>query len=108
MSGTENSLTTFGEPASISAESQANPEFEFSERLTQPSRDHIRKRLIALSNKTVNAIHRAREASKGDLLVYFALGLFGKRKPYNHMPAGLQRDLKVFLWAYNEAIQRGH
>ena len=48
---------------------------------------------------------RAQEARKGDLLVYFALGLFGKRKPYSHMPAGLQRDLKAFFGAYKDAIK---
>ncbi|WP_151704769.1 DNA phosphorothioation-associated putative methyltransferase [Nitrincola alkalilacustris] len=40
-----------------------------------------------------------------DLLVYFALGLFGKRKPYTHMAEGMKRDIKAFFGTYQNAIE---
>ena len=49
---------------------------------------------------------RAQEARKGDLLVYFALGLFGKRKAYRHMPGSLHHDLKAFFHTYQDAIKQ--
>ena len=64
------------------------------------------KHFSASSSKMVRmSFERAQLARKGDLLVYFALGLFGKRKPYSHMPAALQRDLKAFFGVYKDAIK---
>ena len=83
----------------------ANTEFEFSERVRTIAGSH-KKAFDRLVEQNGEALFNcAREARKGDLLVYFALGMFGKRKPYNHMPAGLQRDLKVFFGNYDEAIK---
>ena len=39
-----------------------------------------------------------------DLLVYFALGLFRKSKPYTHMSEGMKRDIKAFFGSYQNAI----
>lgn len=42
-----------------------------------------------------------------DLLVYFALQQFSKRKPYTHLDARLQRDVKVFFGSYRSALDAG-
>lgn len=39
-----------------------------------------------------------------DLHVYFALGLFGRRKPYTHMPDELKKDIKTFWGMYTQVI----
>jgi DNA phosphorothioation-associated putative methyltransferase len=83
----------------------ANSEFEFSERLRAVAGSHKKAFDIIMEQTNGTLFERAQEARKGDLLVYFALGLFGKRKPYGHMPVGLQRDLKAFFGTYNDAIK---
>ncbi len=83
----------------------ANTEFEFSARLRAVAGSY-KKAFDILRKKNGQAIfERAKNSRKGDLLVYFALGLFGKRKPYSHMPTGLQRDLKAFFGSYKDAIR---
>ena len=42
-----------------------------------------------------------------DLLVYFALGHFGRRKPYTELPASLQRDVRFFFGNITKAIAAG-
>jgi len=48
----------------------------------------------------LDATHQLR---KEDLLVYFALGMFEKRKPYRHLESSLQRDIKVFFVDYGSS-----
>jgi DNA phosphorothioation-associated putative methyltransferase len=83
-----------------------NSEFEFSDRLRAIAGSHNKAFALALEQNGAALFERAQEARKGDLLVYFALGLFGKRKPYSHMPAGLQRDVKAFFGAYKDVINQ--
>lgn len=47
----------------------------------------------------------ARNLRTEDLLVYFALGLFGKRKAYTHMSETMKRDIKAFFGTYQNAIE---
>ncbi|MDD9963774.1 MAG: DNA phosphorothioation-associated putative methyltransferase [Gammaproteobacteria bacterium] len=42
-----------------------------------------------------------------DLLVYFALGHFGKRKPYSEFPERLQRDVRIFFGSITKARAAG-
>ena len=42
-----------------------------------------------------------------DLLVYFALGLFERRKPYRELPDGLQRDVHFFFGNITKARSAG-
>lgn len=49
---------------------------------------------------------KSRQARIEDLLVYFGLNLFGRRKPYSHMPKGLQRDVKEFFGNYKNAVEQ--
>jgi DNA phosphorothioation-associated putative methyltransferase len=82
-----------------------NIEFEFSDRLRAVAGSHAKAFQCIIEQNGTDTFERAQEARKGDLLVYFALGLFGKRKPYSHMPAGLQRDLKAFFGTYGDAVK---
>ncbi|WP_444997906.1 DNA phosphorothioation-associated putative methyltransferase [Aliikangiella sp. IMCC44359] len=83
----------------------AIPEFEFSQQLRRVAGSH-KKALDALLDKHgVETFKKAKYVRKCDLLVYFALGLFGKRKPYVHMPESLKRDIKAFFNDYNNAIE---
>lgn len=43
---------------------------------------------------------QAAQDRRNDLLVYFALGQFSRRKPYAQMPDSLQRDIKAFWGKY--------
>ena len=42
-----------------------------------------------------------------DLLVYFALGHFGRRKPYTALPPSLQRDVRFFFGNITKAREAG-
>ena len=42
-----------------------------------------------------------------DLLVYFALGHFGRRKPYRELPHRLQRDVQFFFGSITKARAAG-
>lgn len=83
----------------------AIPEFEFSQQIRNVSGSH-KKALDALLNKYSDDLYiKAKYARKCDLLVYFALGLFEKRKAYTHMPEGLKRDIKAFFKDYSTAVE---
>ncbi len=83
----------------------AIPEFEFSQQIRNVSGSH-KKALDALLNKYSDDLYsQAKYARKCDLLVYFALGLFEKRKAYTHMPESLKRDIKAFFNDYSTAIE---
>ena len=84
----------------------ANPEFEFSERIRAIAGSHARAFQALQEYYGQELFECAQHARKEDLLVYFALGLFGKRKPYRHMPEGLKRDLKIFFGMYPQAIEQ--
>jgi len=47
----------------------------------------------------------ARALRTEDLLVYFALGLFGKRKPYTQMAESMKRNIKAFFGTYQNAVE---
>lgn len=50
---------------------------------------------------------QAAETRKNDLLVFFAMQYFGKRKPYKHLESRLQRDIKQFFGDYSQALEHG-
>ncbi|WP_462331252.1 DNA phosphorothioation-associated putative methyltransferase, partial [Thiohalocapsa halophila] len=52
-------------------------------------------------------LERSAEARRDDLLVYFALDQFGRRKPYKHLEPGLKRDIKAFFGDYTAARAQG-
>lgn len=50
-------------------------------------------------------LQQAEQARRHDLLIYFALNLFEKRKPYQKLPERLKRDVKAFFGDYKAAQQ---
>jgi len=83
----------------------ANNEFEFSQQMRNAIGSH-KKAFEALVNVYGDEdFISAQEAKRKDLMVYFALGLFERRKPYKHMPESLKRDIKNFFSSYKIAIE---
>ena len=83
----------------------ANNEFEHSEEMRRIAGSHARA-FQALCHYYGEALfNAAQKARKNDLLVYFALGLFGKRQAYSQMPDGLRRDIKSFFKSITSALQ---
>lgn len=83
----------------------ANQEFEFSEDI---------RHLVGSHKKAFDGLQRlygqddfkrAKRQRKEDLLVYFALALFEKRKTYSKMPESLKRDIKSFFDVYAHATE---
>ena len=84
----------------------ANNEFEFSDQIRRIAGSHNKAHTALIEHFGNELFIEAQEKRKGDLLVYFALGLFGKRKPQTKMPDGLKRDIKYFYGNYNGAIKQ--
>ncbi len=83
----------------------ANDEFSDSDKIKELIGSH-NKTFIQLNQfYTGNQFSLAEQYRKEDLLVYFALSLFDKRKPYTQLPDSLQRDVKAFFGHYNNTIE---
>ena len=54
-----------------------------------------------------NEMEAASIGRQEDLLVYFALGHFGRRKPYGELPLSLQRDVRFFFGTITKAKAAG-
>lgn len=52
-------------------------------------------------------LERSHQSRVSDLQVYFAQLQFEKRKPYRHLEARLQKDVKVFFGDYRTAVEAG-
>lgn len=59
---------------------------------------------FTLDNNEEALFEQARQRKIEDLITYFALQTFSKRKPYKHLEAGLQKDIKAFFGDYPNAI----
>ncbi len=57
-----------------------------------------------LSHKESDLLKLAREARIDDLITYFALQTFARRKPYKHLDSTLQSDIKAFFGDYKNAV----
>ena len=84
----------------------ANDEFEQSAALRKYFASHNKAFSLLQNYYEQNEFEQAQQKRKHDLLVYFALGLFGKRQAKSHMPARLTRDLKVHFSDYNQALEQ--
>jgi DNA phosphorothioation-associated putative methyltransferase len=84
----------------------ANDEFEHSTQLRKLMGSHLKATQALTNYHGPETLQRARIARTDDLLVYFALGLFEKRKAYKHMPEGLKRDIKAFFGTVSEAVSK--
>lgn len=59
---------------------------------------------FTLDNHDEELFEHARKRKIEDLITYFALQAFSKRKPYKHLEAGLQKDIKAFFGDYENAV----
>lgn len=82
----------------------ANEEFEQSGKIRELIGSH--KKVFNLLQDMFNTeeFEQAEKNRKEDLLLYFAMGLFEKRKPYTQQPEALKRDIKALFGEYNTAI----
>jgi DNA phosphorothioation-associated putative methyltransferase len=56
-----------------------------------------------LDHEDATLLEQARQNRIDDLLTYFALQTFSKRKPYKHLDIALQKDIKAFFGDYKNA-----
>lgn len=82
----------------------ANDEFEFSDQIRKCAGSHAKAHNALVTHFGDELFKEAHEKRKEDLLVYFALGLFEKRKAQSKMPTSLKRDIKAFFESYTSAI----
>ena len=83
----------------------ANNEFEHSEQIRRVAGSHNKALQALLKQQGEELFKRSQQAREHDLMVYFALGLFEKRKAYKHMPEGLKRDIKAFYSNHKQALE---
>jgi DNA phosphorothioation-associated putative methyltransferase len=57
-----------------------------------------------LSERGTEAVEAAAERAKGDLLVYFALNLFERRRSFSSLSTRVQRELRAFWSSYTKAV----
>ena len=84
----------------------ANSEFEYSEEIRRVTGSHSKALEILEEIHDPELLFEAEFMRKDDLLVYFALGLFGERKPYTQLTDGLKRDVKMFFETHSNAIKQ--
>ncbi|ELK9270339.1 DNA phosphorothioation-associated putative methyltransferase [Vibrio alginolyticus] len=82
----------------------ANDEFNRSEEVRSLIGSH--KKVFGLLQEMFDtkAFENAEKRRKEDLLLYFAMGLFEKRKPYTQQPESLKRDIKALFSDYKTAL----
>lgn len=82
----------------------ANDEFEQSDKVRELIGSH--KKVFTLLQELFDTkeFEQAEKNRKEDLLLYFAMGLFEKRKPYTQQPESLKRDIKALFTDYKTAI----
>lgn len=83
----------------------ANNEFEFSEQIRKISGSHMKAHSSLIDFFGGKVFKEATTKRRDDLLVYFALSLFDKRRPQTQMPERLKRDIKVFFNSYTDAVE---
>ena len=83
----------------------ANSEFEYSDQIRRVASSHNKAYELLISHFGEELMCESKEKRKQDLQVYFALGLFEKRKTQAQVPDGLKRDIKAFYPSYNNALE---
>lgn len=83
----------------------ANNEFEYSDQIRRLAGSHNKAHQSLITHFGDRLFNEAQQKRKEDLLVYFALGLFEKRKPQTQIPESLKRDIKAFYSSYNDALE---
>ncbi|WP_274022516.1 DNA phosphorothioation-associated putative methyltransferase [Vibrio parahaemolyticus] len=82
----------------------ANDEFSRSEEVRSLIGSH--KKVFGLLQEMFDTkeFAKAEKRRKEDLLLYFTMGLFEKRKPYTQHPESLKRDIKALFTDYKTAL----
>ena len=83
----------------------SNDEFEQSDLIRQKLQSHNKAFELCLNNFEQGDLQLAQQKRKDDLLTYFALSLFGKRKAKSHMPTRIHRDIKAHFESYNVCLE---
>ncbi|NOI85311.1 DNA phosphorothioation-associated putative methyltransferase [Vibrio sp. 99K-1] len=82
----------------------ANDEFEHSDKIRELVGSHKKVFNLLQEMFDTQEFEQAEKSRKEDLLLYFAMGLFEKRKPYTQQPEPLKRDIKALFDDYKTAI----
>lgn len=82
----------------------ANDEFEHSGKIRELIGSHKKVFNLLQEMFDTQEFEQAEKSRKEDLLLYFAMGLFEKRKPYTQQPEPLKRDIKALFDDYKTAI----
>ncbi|MBF4280549.1 hypothetical protein EAY27_26050, partial [Vibrio anguillarum] len=80
-----------------------NDEFAESEQVRSLIGSHKKTFTLIGDMFDAKAFKQAERRRKEDLLLYFSMGLFEKRKPYTQQPENLKRDIKALFGDYNTA-----
>lgn len=83
----------------------SNEEFNGSEKLRNICGSLQKALTLVIAVNGEKSFKQAGARRRNDLLVYYALGLFSKKKPYKNMPKRLQKDIKYFFINYSSAIK---
>ncbi len=81
-----------------------NNEFEFSDQIRKICGSHNKAHQALLKHFGNEVYDESSGKRKEDLIVYFALGMFEKRKAQSKMPDSLKIDIKAFFPSYKEAL----
>ena len=83
----------------------ANAEFELSDQIRRIAGSHNKAHHALVEHFGNDLFAEAEIRRRDDLIVYFALSLFEKRKPQSKMPDSLKRDIKFFFKSYTDAME---
>jgi DNA phosphorothioation-associated putative methyltransferase len=81
----------------------AAEEFEFSKRLQGIAGSYKKAHELVIDHFGPELFEESKRKRQEDLLVYFALAQFERRKRYSQMPESLKRDIKAFFSSFNDA-----
>ncbi|CCN82727.1 conserved hypothetical protein [Vibrio nigripulchritudo SFn27] len=82
----------------------ANDEFSQSKQVRQLVGSHKKVFSLLREMYDMSEFERAVKVKKEDLLLYFTMGLFEKRKPYTQQSKHIKRDIKALFEEYNTVI----
>ncbi|USD59501.1 DNA phosphorothioation-associated putative methyltransferase [Vibrio sp. SCSIO 43140] len=82
----------------------ANDEFSRSEEVRSLVGSHKKTFSLLSEMYDTKMFEAAEKERKEDLLLFFSMGLFEKRKPYTQQPETLKRDIKALFSDYNAAL----
>jgi DNA phosphorothioation-associated putative methyltransferase len=83
----------------------ANNEFDFSVQIRRICGSHNKAHQALLKYFGEKIYTESQTKRKEDLIVYFALSMFEKRKAQSKMPESLKRDIKAFFTSYQDALE---